>query len=218
MHSSWILFKTPSSTSKSQLCTLVLHEGFTFWPIVITLQSFATWASLSAADRSSKNSLYCARHKPQVSHMKQRLCTWASLRHTHTHTHMKNKTNGMQKGQHVVKPQGSKGVQHNCTQSTNFLLKFCLNEFLHNSNTLYCLYSAWVTLGFLTWVTIFNTLAPLHYFNHSPAGRIRAFISHSPTRLSASCLSVPPDSSASGRRSCLRCTKMNECTAEFINI
>lgn len=51
-HSSWSLFRTPSSGSKSWLCTLVLHEGFTFWPIVIALQSSVLWASLSAADRS----------------------------------------------------------------------------------------------------------------------------------------------------------------------
>lgn len=49
-HSSLSLFKIPSSGSKSWMCTLVLHEGSSFLQIVITLQSSAPQASLSAPD------------------------------------------------------------------------------------------------------------------------------------------------------------------------
>lgn len=62
-----------------------------------------------------------------------------------------------------------------------------------------------------TWVTIFNTLAPLHYFNHCSAGRVGAFISpsapwaHSNARLGASCSPCATRQFSTSRKSHPRC-------------
>lgn len=174
--------------------------------IFIAHQGSARWASLSAADRSIQTLFFVwetnrkhhtRTHTQSNYHRKHIVYTWAHLRPKCKHEEKRAK--GMQKNGTLTSIWLGKKLQRwNPAQNSDDQLYIFQTSSKNVPFKSDCLSKAWLTLGYFTYVTIFDTLAPLHYFDHSSAGRDGAFISHrsrsarSPPRLPASCLSVPP--------------------------